>query len=148
MLLRVLGTVIAYTKGMAQNEKDKNDRRVIDAGRAESPIDPPDPEVNEEFAEAQQRARPGEQLVKRKFKEHPSGPLLSGGDIDADWEDAEFVGEEAVSGGNPTPDQSVVDDLGEAIGETQEDGKPIRISVDKYRSLHPEDEPEEFPNKD
>jgi hypothetical protein len=134
---------------MAQRKKDKDEEeRVIDAGRAESPIDPPDPEVQQEFEEAHQRARSGAQLLRRKFKEHASGPLLSGGDIDADWEDAEFVGEEAVAGGNPTPDQSVVDDIGEAVGDEQEDGKPIRMAVEKYRPGHPEDLPEESPEED
>ena len=45
-----------------------------------------DPEVKKEFDDAQQRAGSGEKLLQRKFKEHRSGPLLSGGDIDADWE--------------------------------------------------------------
>lgn len=127
---------------MAQQREHKDEAKIIDAGRAESPIDPPDPEVDREFKDAQERGGSGEQLLRRKFKQHTSGPVLSGGDIDADWEDAEFVGEEAVSGGNPTPDQSVVDDIGEAVGDEQEDEKPLRVSVEKYRSLHPEDEPE------
>ncbi len=38
------------------------------------------------------------------------------GDTDVDPYDAEFVGEEAVGGQNPTPDQSVVADIGRAVG--------------------------------
>ena len=125
---------------MARPKEDKSEGKIIDAGKAETPIDPTDPEVLKEFDDAQRRARSGDQLLRRKFKEHRSGPLLSGGDIDADWEDAEFVGDEAVAGSNPTPDQSVVDEIGEAVGEEQEDGKPIRVSSEKYRSKHREDE--------
>jgi hypothetical protein len=47
---------------------------------------------------------------------HSTSPKLSGGDVDADWERAASVGEEAVGGTVATPDQSVVDDLGGALG--------------------------------
>ncbi len=47
---------------------------------------------------------------------HETAPELSGGDVDADWERAASVGEEAVGGTVATPDQSVVDDLGKALG--------------------------------
>jgi Family of unknown function (DUF6335) len=45
-----------------------------------------------------------------------TGPGLSGGDLDADWQRAASVGEEAVGGTVATPDQNVVDELGEALG--------------------------------
>ena len=51
-------------------------------------------------------------------------PELSGGDIDAAWEDSD-VGEESVGGGNPTPDQDVVEELGEAYGVTYQDNEPL-----------------------
>src|SRR6185503_4276528 len=38
--------------------------------------------------------------------------LLTGGDVDADWQRAEASGEEAVGGSEPTPDQDVVDEIG------------------------------------
>jgi hypothetical protein len=34
-------------------------------------------------------------------------------------------GEEAVGGTTPTPDQDVVDDLGQALGVTYEDDEPL-----------------------
>jgi hypothetical protein len=46
----------------------------------------------------------------------PADALLTGGDIDASTDDAETVGDEAVGGTVATPDQSVVDDLGAAVG--------------------------------
>lgn len=54
-------------------------------------------------------------------------PVLSGGDLDADWEDAD-VGEETVGGQNPTPDQSIVDEEGEAVGITYNDDEPLHTT--------------------
>ncbi|MES1022417.1 DUF6335 family protein [Gloeocapsa sp. BRSZ] len=43
-------------------------------------------------------------------------PELSGGDLDAAWDQADVAGEEAVGGTAPTPDQNVVDEIGAAVG--------------------------------
>jgi hypothetical protein len=51
--------------------------------------------------------------------------VLSGGDVDAAWDQAD-AGEETVGGSNPTPDQNVVDDLGRAAGITYSDTEPLR----------------------
>jgi hypothetical protein len=123
---------------MARNKIKENGTRAVDAGRFEIPIAPIDAEVQEEFREAQHRGGSGSQVLKRKLKEHTStGPELSGGDIDADWEDAENVGDEAVLGDNPTPDQSIVDLIGEAMGATQKDGKPLQTAEEKFRFRKP-----------
>jgi hypothetical protein len=107
------------------DEKDKDN--FIDAGRAESEQYEPGEEVQEEFAEAQRLASGGEQL-KRELREHHSRtPDLSAGDIDADWGRAD-IGEETVGGSSPTPDQDVVDELGEAVGLTYEDNEPLRAT--------------------
>jgi hypothetical protein len=99
----------------------------IDAGDAESEQYQAGEEVTEEFAEAQRLASGGEQL-KRELREHHSRTLeLSGGDIDADWAGAD-VGDETVGGSAPTPDQDVVDELGEAVGLTYEDNEPLHTT--------------------
>ncbi len=41
---------------------------------------------------------------------------LAGGDVDADLERVASSGEEAVGGSEPTPDQDVVDEIGDALG--------------------------------
>lgn len=103
---------------------NKTKEEFIDAGDAETEQYQPDEEVTEEFAEAQRLASGGEQL-KRELREHHSRtPELSGGDIDADWAGAD-VGDETVGGSAPTPDQDVVDELGEAVGLTYEDNEPL-----------------------
>jgi Family of unknown function (DUF6335) len=45
-----------------------------------------------------------------------TSPALTGGDLDANWEQAYSSGDEAPGGDNPTPDQDVVDDIGKALG--------------------------------
>ena len=62
-------------------------------------------------------------------EEHPeTSPRLTGGDVDADWLTAHSVGEEAVGGSVATPDQDIVDSLGEALGVPQEPDAPVRTS--------------------
>jgi hypothetical protein len=48
-----------------------------------------------------------------------TSPRLTGGDVDADWQNAAAAGDEAVGGSTATPDQDVVDELGEALGVPQ-----------------------------
>lgn len=52
---------------------------------------------------------------------------LSGGDVDARWDQGESSGEETVAGSAPTPDQDIVDEIGEAIGVTYAEGEPLRV---------------------
>ena len=102
---------------------DKAREEFIDAGDAEIEQFEADDEVKIEFAEAQRLASGGE-LLKRELREHHSHtPALSGGDLDADW--AGDSGDETVGGSAPTPDQDVVDELGEAVGLTYEADEPL-----------------------
>jgi hypothetical protein len=60
---------------------------------------------------------------------HPeTGPVLTGGDVDADWTRAHLSGDEAVGGGVSTPDQDVVDEIGRALGVEQAADAPVRTS--------------------
>ena len=105
--------------------------RIIDAGRAESPKDAVDPEVSEEFADAQQRAGSGSRYLADKLRKYTStNPEITSGDVDADWE-RDDIGTETPGGDNPTPDQSVVDDIGEAVGVKHNDLEPLHTSVEE-----------------
>jgi len=64
--------------------------------------------------------KPGGNTVDRE-----RGTILTGGDVDAAWDEVD-VGEETVGGSTPTPDQDVVDDLGRAAGVTYSDTEPLR----------------------
>src|SRR5262249_19828565 len=82
------------------------------------------PEVLEEFDDAA-KLTSGCQLLMKELREHHSkSPKLSAGDIDAAWDRAD-AGEETVGGSSPTPDQDVVDQLGEAVGLIYEDNEPL-----------------------
>jgi hypothetical protein len=68
---------------------------------------------------------PGE--LREKFEEHNAvSPLESGGDVDADWDDAHSVGE-VVGGHNPTPDQSDVETNAHAMGVDFQDNEPLDL---------------------
>ena len=66
------------------------------------------------------------ELKDRLAKSTGPGPALTSGDVDADWESAESVGDEAPGGDNPTPDQDVVDDIGRALGVEDEDDEELQ----------------------
>jgi hypothetical protein len=65
-------------------------------------------------------------------------PAITGGDVDADVEDAYFTGDEAPGGDNPTPDQDRVDDIGKALGVQYQDAEELQggdevAARDKHR---------------
>jgi hypothetical protein len=66
------------------------------------------------------------ELKDRLSKSTTGGAALTAGDVDADWESAEAVGDEAPGGDNPTPDQDVVDDIGRALGVEYEDDEELQ----------------------
>lgn len=66
------------------------------------------------------------ELKDRIAKNTGAGPALTSGDVDADWESAEAVGDEAPGGDNPTPDQDVVDEIGRALGVEYEDDEELQ----------------------
>jgi hypothetical protein len=70
-----------------------------------------------------------ERHVEEESRRYRStSPALAGGDVDADWRRADSAGEEAVGGTVSTPDQSVVDDLGDALGVPRAPDEEVRTS--------------------
>lgn len=84
-------------------------------------------------------ARTGRTEMNEARTNHTStGPELTGGDVDANWEDAYSVGDEAPGGDNPTPDQDRVDDIGKALGVQYDDNEELKgaekiIDRDRHR---------------
>jgi hypothetical protein len=71
--------------------------------------------------------RSGRRAMKDRQDEHTeTSPALTAGDVDADWESAYSVGDEAPGGDNPTPDQDIVDDIGKAVGVQYEDNEELK----------------------
>lgn len=91
-------------------------------------LEPPVPDVSA-----------GSRKLGERLREHTdTSPILSGGDIDARWEDADSGGDEAVAGSMPTPGQDNVQEMGEAIGVTYQDNEELKVgekerSRDKHR---------------
>jgi hypothetical protein len=70
---------------------------------------------------------PGAARMIDEIVEHNStGPELAGRDLDADWQSAGAVGDEAVGGHAPTPDQDEVDAIGRALGVEQEEDDEVQ----------------------
>ena len=71
--------------------------------------------------------RTGRRELRERLNEHTeTSPALTAGDVDADWESAYSVGDEAPGGDNPTPDQDVVDDIGRAVGVQYDDNEELK----------------------
>ncbi len=71
--------------------------------------------------------RSGRRQLRERLAEHnETSPALTAGDVDADWESAATVGDEAPGGDNPTPDQDVVDDIGRAVGVQYDDNEELK----------------------
>jgi hypothetical protein len=72
-------------------------------------------------------AKSGRQAMLHHRREHTeAGPSMTGGDMDADWEDGYSEGDEAPGGDNPTPDQDVVEEIGRALGVEYEDAEELK----------------------
>jgi hypothetical protein len=71
------------------------------------------------------RTADGDLFAERR-RHTESSPALTAGDLDARWQDAYAVGDEAPGGDNPTPDQDRVDDIGKALGIQYDDDEELR----------------------
>lgn len=81
---------------------------------------------------------PGNNIGTRRLRDEmrqytSTSPELTGGDIDAAWEQADAVGDEAVGGTVATPDQDIVDDLGKAVGTEMRD-RQDSYGFDQYET--------------
>jgi hypothetical protein len=87
----------------------------------------PTPPSSLDFDRSASAARSGRRELLERYEEHTeTGPDITGGDVDADWESAYSVGDEAPGGDNPTPDQDLVDDIGRAVGIEYQDNEELK----------------------
>ena len=71
-------------------------------------------------------ARSGRRHMAQHDREQAqTDPGITAGDVDADWESAETVGDEAPGGDNQTPDQDAVEENGEALGLVYEEAEEL-----------------------
>src|SRR5436190_18376221 len=85
----------------------------------------PDPEIEEFMEEEIAHAPKDPDLLAERLRNNAASPADAGGDLDADWEDVNNAGSEAVGGDSPTPDQSVVEESARAIGVSFEDNEEL-----------------------
>ncbi|MCL1469956.1 DUF6335 family protein [Argonema antarcticum] len=102
---------------------DKADRKTPDID--EPMIADLPPEITESYGTGV-KTEPGYNIGTRRLRDEmkqytSTSPELSGGDVDAAWEQANTSGEEAVGGTVATPDQNIVDELGAAVGLEMDD---------------------------
>ncbi len=91
----------------------------------------PDPEIEKFMEEEISRAPKDPDLLAQRLRNNTaSSPQDAGGDPDADWEGVNDSGTETISGDNPTPDQSLVEENARAIGVTFEDNEELEF-IDK-----------------
>jgi hypothetical protein len=94
---------------------------------------PIDDEVREAMEDEIAHAPQAASELEERLREHNSAsPADSGGDIDADWEEVNESGSEAVFGHNPTPGQSDVEANAHAMGIDFQDNEPLDF-VEKLR---------------
>ncbi len=85
----------------------------------------PDPEIEELMEEEISHAPKDPELLAHRLRNNAASPADSGGDLDADWEDVNESGSEAVGGDSPTPDQSLVEENAKALGVSFEDNEEL-----------------------
>ena len=100
------------------------ERRVV---RDEDDIIQSTPPSSLDLDRSASAVRTGRRALKERYEEHTeTSPALTAGDVDADWESAYSVGDEAPGGDNPTPDQDIVDDIGRAVGVEYQDNEELK----------------------
>ena len=100
-----------------ENERVDRNRDGID-----DRIEPPVPDV-----------RAGSEKLAERLRENPGlDPTLSGGDVDAQWESAQFSGDESAVSSMTTPEQNEVDDIGRAMGVTYQDNEELKAGEKEH----------------
>lgn len=70
----------------------------------------------------------GRTMIDRASEFNEASAVLTGGDIDANYEQAEADGDESVGGTVMTPDMDIVDDLGKAVGLEMNDSNYLHTN--------------------
>ena len=72
-------------------------------------------------------------LAHRLANDSLADPVISAGDVDAQWEGAQFSGDESAVSSMSTPGQSGVEEIGQAMGVTYQDNEELKFG-EKERS--------------
>lgn len=126
-----VATKVAITRKAARSIRPVVARRPPRLDRERRTLDDtiPTPPSSLDMNRRGSAARTGRAELQDSLNEHTGmTPALTGGDVDANWENAYFSGDEAPGGDNPTPDQDVVEDIGRALGVEYQDNEELKGS--------------------
>ena len=110
---------------------DTDDDGIVDAADDEEQVSDLPQEFTESYGtglQGQPSDRAGRYSRRGEHLLNKPDYTLTGGDVDANYEDAETVGEEAVGGTVATPDQNVVEELAAAVGIETDDRVFLRTN--------------------
>ena len=110
---------------------DADDDGIVDAADDEEQVSDLPQEFTESYGtglQGQPSDRAGRYSRRGEHLLNEPNYTLTGGDVDANYEDAETVGEEAVGGTVATPDQNVVEELAAAVGIETDDRVFLRTN--------------------
>lgn len=127
------------TEGMQGDEEEALDFLAIERGADDEAVMDriddytDDPNILSDFAERQNFTGGSDGLRESLENYTGRGPDLTGDDVDAAWDMIDVSGEEGVGGSVVTPDQDIVEELGEAHGITYDDDEELN-TLEKLQS--------------
>jgi hypothetical protein len=96
---------------------EDNEREDRNRNGLSDDIEPPIPDVTAGSA----------RLAHRLENDSLADPRITAGDVDAQWEGAQFSGDESAVSSMTTPDNNQVDDIGTAMGVTYSDNEELKV---------------------
>ena len=96
---------------------EDNEREDRNRNGLSDDIEPPIPDVTAGSA----------RLAHRLENDSLADPRITAGDVDAQWEGAQFSGDETAVSSMTTPDNNQVDDIGIAMGVTYSDNEELKV---------------------
>ena len=114
---------------MTEQDDLAADSNTEQANTSQSELSPPENVTGETGIPKVSGRNISGKMTLDELEEYTStSPRLTGGDVDAAWEQADAVGDEAVGGTAPTPDQDIVDEIGAAGGLEMDDQAFLRTT--------------------
>ncbi|HEY4642563.1 MAG TPA: DUF6335 family protein [Thermoanaerobaculia bacterium] len=95
-----------------ENERKDRNRNGLD-----DRIEPPIPDITA-----------GSRKLAERLRNDPlADPTVTGGDLDAQWESAQFSGDESAISSMPTPENNDTGDIGRSIGIEYADDEELKV---------------------
>ena len=96
---------------------EENERKDRNRNGLDDRIEPPIPDVKAGSA----------RLADRLRNDPLADPTITGGDLDANFTQAQMTGDESAVSSMPSPEANVVDEIGTAMGIHYEDNEELKV---------------------